>query len=122
MPSSAKYRFFGRDFTSARRSNSVSIVGTVLRESDRPGDGHPDLLVPEHVSLDSILGRSAALCSAWRLLVDTAQKRVLRDNRPVGLSGMPLAMLCYFVEHAADGRLVTRQSCASTCGAARSKT
>jgi len=49
-----------------------------------------------------------ALYSFGDFLLDTTQKRVLRDNRPVGISGMPLAMLCYFVEHAADGRLVTR--------------
>jgi DNA-binding winged helix-turn-helix (wHTH) protein len=49
-----------------------------------------------------------ALYSFGDFLLDTTQKRVLRDNRPVGISGMPLAILCYFVEHAADGRLVTR--------------
>lgn len=49
-----------------------------------------------------------ALYSFGDFLLDTTQKRVLRDKRPVGISGMPLAILSYFVEHAADGRLVTR--------------
>ena len=64
--------------------------------------------MPQRGSPEPILGEIMALYSFGDFLLDTAQKRVLRDNRPIGISGMPLAMLCYFVEHAADGRLVTR--------------
>lgn len=49
-----------------------------------------------------------ALYTFGDILLDTAEKRVWRDNQPVALAGMPLAALCYFIEHAADGRTVTR--------------
>ncbi|HRI50828.1 MAG TPA: AAA-like domain-containing protein [Pseudomonadota bacterium] len=49
-----------------------------------------------------------ALLTFGDFVLDTADKRVLRHNRRVGLAGMPLEVLCYFVEHAADGRIVTR--------------
>ena len=49
-----------------------------------------------------------ALLTFGDFVLDTASKRVLRHHRRVGLTGMPLAVLCYFVEHAADGRVVTR--------------
>lgn len=41
-------------------------------------------------------------------VLDTDDKRVLRGQTPIEISGMSLALLCYFVEHAADGHVVTR--------------
>ena len=49
-----------------------------------------------------------ALYTFGDILLDTAEKRVWRDNQPVALAGLPFAALCYFIEHAADGRTVTR--------------
>ena len=49
-----------------------------------------------------------ALFAFGDFVLDTAEKRVLRDNRPIEIAGQPLAVLCYFIEHAADGRVVTK--------------
>ena len=49
-----------------------------------------------------------ALFAIGDFVLDTAEKRVLRDNRPIEIAGMPLTVLCYFIEHAADGRVVTK--------------
>ncbi|MFO0580243.1 MAG: AAA-like domain-containing protein [Polyangia bacterium] len=49
-----------------------------------------------------------ALLSFGDFVLDTAEKRILRGTRPVDLPGMPLAVLAYFLERAADGRLVTK--------------
>lgn len=49
-----------------------------------------------------------ALLAFGDFVLDTAEKRVLRGEQPIDLVGMPLALLSYFVEHAADGRVVTK--------------
>lgn len=41
-------------------------------------------------------------------VLDTAERRLLRETHPVEIAGMPLAVLCHFLEHAADGRVVTK--------------
>lgn len=50
-----------------------------------------------------------ALLAFGDYVLDTIEKRVLRDSRPVEIASMPLTVLCYFIEQAADGRVVTKE-------------
>lgn len=49
-----------------------------------------------------------ALLSFADLVLDTTEKTILRNSRPIEISKTPLAVLSYFIQHAADGRIVTR--------------
>ena len=49
-----------------------------------------------------------ALLTFGDFVLDTTAKQIFRHHRRVGLAGKPFEVLCYFLEHAADGRIVTR--------------
>lgn len=90
-----------------RRRQRLVALGASWQPTERANRVF-DLSLINNCLGESSGGEIMALLTFGAFVLDTAQKRVYRHHRRVGLAGMPLEVFYYLIEHAADGRIVTR--------------